>query len=66
MDILIKNEVGDMIVNPEVIKIIKDFGYCVLEDKLVNELYISDYELAKLKIKIKNGELAEVNNGKTY
>ena len=64
MDIMIKNESGDTIVNPDVVKVILANGYYVLDEHLVNELYLSDYELAKLKIKISNGELVEVHDGK--
>lgn len=57
---MIKNEAGDIIINPNVVKIIKDNGYYILNESLVNQLYLSDYELAKIKIKIKKGELVEV------
>lgn len=64
MDIMIKSTLGNMIVNPDVIRIIKDAGYYVIDDKTVNDLYLSEWELAKLKLRIYNGELVEVNNGK--
>lgn len=57
---MIKNEAGDTIINPDVVTIIKDNGYYILDEDLVNQLYLSDYELAKIKIRIKKGELVEV------
>lgn len=63
MDIMVESTLGDMIVNPDVVKIIKDNGYYVIEDKVVEDFLEAELELSKLKIKIKKGELVEVNNG---
>lgn len=48
-----KNESGDEIINPDVVKIIKDHNHCVISDGLANKLLHESLELAKLKKQMK-------------
>ena len=64
MDIMIRTTIDELIPNPDVVKVLKENGYCILGDKVVDRMIKSELELAKLKVKIKKGELIESNNTK--
>lgn len=54
--IIIKNDAEDYIVNPDVIEIIKEHGYCVISDNMARKLLNESLELSKLKRDIKYGK----------
>lgn len=61
MEIIIESTIGEKMINPEVVKIIKDNGYSVVGDNYLKSLLDSELELVKLKSKLKK----ENSNGKT-
>ena len=54
--VIITNEAGDIIVNPDVVKIIKDHGFCVISDAMAKKLLDESLELGKLKRELKHGK----------
>lgn len=52
-DLIITTAVGEKIVNPEVVKEIKESGFCVIHDSLMRQFLDDELELVKLKNKLK-------------
>lgn len=52
-DLIITTEIGERIVNPEVVKEIKESGFCVIHDSLMRQFLDDELELVKLKDKLK-------------
>lgn len=50
-----KNDAGDIIINPDVVEIIKENNHCVISDNMAKKLLDESLELAKIKRDIKNG-----------
>ena len=52
-DLIITTAVGEKIVNPEVVKEIKESGFCVIHDSLMRQFLDDELELVKLKDELK-------------
>ena len=48
-DIIIDTVIGEKMVNPEIVKIIKDAGFCIVSDKFMRHLLDDELELIKFK-----------------
>lgn len=57
MDIIIETTIGEKIVNPEIVKVIVENGYCVVSKEQMNQYNADSLELVKLKLKIKEGKI---------
>lgn len=47
--VIMKNDAEDLIVNPNVVEIIKKHGYCVISDAMAKKLLDESLELSRLK-----------------
>lgn len=54
--VLIANDIGETIINPDVVKIIKEFHHVIMSDDLADQLLKDSCELAKIKIEKRNEE----------
>lgn len=54
--VIMKTNAEDVIINPDVVDIIKENGYCVISDKMAKKLLDESLELGKLKRDLKYGK----------
>lgn len=54
--LVVKNEAGDTIINPDAVEVIKNAGFYILSESLTKKFLHESYELGKLKKLIKENE----------
>lgn len=52
-DLIITNEANDKIINPDVVKKLKDAGYYVVSESLMKQFLDDELELVKIKESMK-------------